>query len=135
MATVVNLTKKAKKDAFHTIFEPSVSGCHGACNYTWDSTTKQYVLDAGDACAGVNCQPCEQYKSSAVRELVMLEGSFPDPDVINYTCGVGIEDSFDAALRLYVDLLKLYRLVVKFTIGLGFLSAALLAAVVYLLVR
>jgi len=135
MATAVNSVQETKKDAFHKIFEPTSDGCTGACNYTWDSTTKQYVLDQGDACSGSHCAPCAQYKSSVVRELVVLEGSFPDPDNISYSCGGTTDESLNALLRLYVDLLKRYRLLLKFTIGLGLVLAALLFAVIYLLVR
>jgi hypothetical protein len=135
MATAAHPANQTKQAAFRKIFEPTIGGCTGACNYTWDSVNKRYVLDEGDACGGTGCQACAKYKSSVVRELVMLEKSFPDPDVIVHACGAPVEESFNAALRLYVDLLKWYRLVVKLAFGLGFLSAALLAAVVYLLVR
>jgi hypothetical protein len=135
MATAVNSVMKTKKDAFHTIFEPSSGGCSGACNYTWNSLTQQYVLEPGDACSGTGCQPCAKTKSSSVRELVILEGSFPNPDVISYLCGGTTEDSLNALLRLYIDLLKRYKLLVKITVGLGLLSAALLFAAIYLLAR
>ena len=136
MATAVNQAKKMKKDAFHTIFEPSASGCSGACNYMWDSTTKEYVLcEADSSCSGTNCHPCKQTNPSILRELVILENSFPNPDLISYICGVTTEQSLEALLRLYVDLLKRYKLLVKLTVGLGLVSAALLIAVVYLLVR
>jgi hypothetical protein len=135
MATAVSSVRKTKDDAFHTIFEPETLGCVGACNYTWDSTTQQYVLDPGDACSGAGCQACAQYKSSVVRELVILEGSVPDPDAISHACGGSVEQSLNALLRLYIDLLKRYKLLVKITFGLGLASAALLFAVIYLLVR
>jgi hypothetical protein len=135
MATAVNLARKTKKSLFRTIFEPSTDGCSGACTYHWDNTSQQYVLDPGDTCSGSNCQQCLQYKSSVVRELVILEGSFPDPDAISHACGGTTEDSLNSLLGLFVDLLKRYKLLVKFTVGLGLVSAALLIAVIYLLVR
>jgi hypothetical protein len=135
MATATHPAKQTRRDAFQQIFEPTISGCSGACNYTWDSVNKRYILEPGDGCAGAGCSPCVQYKSSSVRELVILEQCFQDVNYISHTCGGTTEDSLDAALRLFVELLKWYRLIVKFTIGLAFLSAALLAVVVYLLVR
>jgi hypothetical protein len=136
MATAVNPVQKIKKGAFHAIFEPSVGGCSGSCNYMWDSTTKEYVLCKADSsCSGTGCIQCIQSKPSVVRELVILEGSFPNPDVIVHACGASAEDSLNALLRLYVDLLKRYRLLVRITLGLGLLSAGLLFAVIYLLVR
>jgi hypothetical protein len=136
MATVLSPSKKSKqKYAFYKIFEPSAGACNGACSYTWDSKTKQYVLNPGDTCTGSHCQPCAQYKSSIVRELVVLEHCFPNPDAISYQCGGSTEDSFNALLGLYVDLLKRYTLLVKFAFGLGLVLAALLFAVFYLLVR
>jgi hypothetical protein len=136
MATAVNQVKKTKKDAFHTIFEPSADGCSGSCNYMWDNTTKEYVLcNADSSCSGADCQPCAKFKPSIVRQLVILEGSFPDPDAISHACGGTTEDSLNSLLGLFVDLLKRYKLLVKFTVGLGLVSAALLIAVIYLLVR
>jgi hypothetical protein len=135
MATAMNLVKKTKKDSLHAIFGPSLGGCSGACSYTWDSTTQQYVLNQGDACSGTGCHPCAQTMSSDVRKLVMLERSFPNPDAISYQCGGTPADSLNALLRLYVDLLKRYKLLVRISIGLGLVSAALLVAVIYLLLR
>ena len=81
MATVVNPVQKTKKDAFHGIFEPKLVGCTGACNYTWDSRNATVCARPGRRlCSGTAVNPVRgQYKSSAVRELVILEGSFPIP--------------------------------------------------------
>jgi hypothetical protein len=135
MAIAASSVRKTKGDVFHAIFEPETGGCSGSCAYKWDSATQRYVLVPGNTCSGAGCHQCAQYKSSSVRELVILERSFPDPDTISYLCGGTTEDSLNALLRLYVDLLKRFKLLVKITIGLGLLSAALLLAVIYLLVR
>jgi hypothetical protein len=132
MATAVN---PVRNSAFHKIFNPQSGGCSGACIYTWNSTTRQYVLQPGDACSGPNCHPCAPTKAAIVRELVTLERSFPDPDIINYQCGGTTEESLDSVLGLFVDLLKLHYMFKKIVIGLGILSAVLLLAVIYLLVR
>jgi hypothetical protein len=135
MATAVNQVKNTNKSAFHAIFNASSGGCTGMCVYTWDPTLKQYVLEQGEVCSGTGCQPCEKYKSSILRELVILERSFPNPDAISHVCGATTEESLEAALCLYVHLLKRYRLLVKIAIGLGLLSVVLLIFVVYLLTR
>jgi hypothetical protein len=135
MATAVNHVKNTKKDAFHAIFNASSPGCTGMCVYSWDPTIKKYVLEPGDACSGSGCQPCENYKSSILRELVILERSFPNPDAISHVCGVTTDESLESALCHYVALLKRYRLLVKIAIGLGLLSAVLLISLVYLLTR
>jgi hypothetical protein len=135
MATAVQPVTRKKPDSFHAIFSSAGGGCSGECNYTWDSKTKQYVLVPGDSCRGPGCQPCPQTKSSAVRELVILEGCFPNPDIIGYQCGPTPPESLDAALCLYVEVLKRNKRLVKVAIGLGLLAAALLLAVIYLLAR
>jgi hypothetical protein len=135
MATAVNPVQKTKKDAFHAIFEPASGGCSGSCSYTWDSQTQQYELDPGDMCSGAGCHPCAQTLSSDVRELVVLERSFPDPDSISYLCGGTTEDSLNRLLRLYVTLRRRYHYWARVAVGLGLLSAGLLIIVVYLLVR
>jgi hypothetical protein len=127
--------KAIKKGTFHGIFEPKLVGCTGACNYTWDADTREYVLDPGDACTGTGCVPCPRTLPAIVRELVILEGSFPDPDVVGHVCGASPQASLESLLELYVKLFIRYRFLMKLAIGLGLLSAALLLAVIYLLVR
>jgi hypothetical protein len=105
------------------------------CNYTWDNVTREYVLEQGDACTGTNCTPCARTKPAIIRELVMLEASFADPNVISHVCGGTTTDSLNSVLILFVGSLKSYKFLLKITIGFGLLSAVLLGAVIYLLMR
>jgi hypothetical protein len=74
-------------------------------------------------------------KPAIVRELVILENSFPDPDAISYICNGTEEQSLNALLGLFVALLKRYKTLVKLTVGLAVVSTALFCALIYLLVR
>ena len=136
MATAANpVNKPIKCYAFHTIFGPSAGGCSGACNYTWDSLSKEYVLDAGDACTGTGCAPCARTLPDIVRELIVVERCFPHTDAITYSCGGTIEQSRNAVLGLYVALLKKYKVLVKTAVALAIVSAVLSIAVIYLRFR
>jgi hypothetical protein len=135
MATQVAQVKTTKNGAFHKIFGPAAAGCSGSCNYTWDCVTREYVLVLGDACTGNGCTPCAPTMPAVVHDLVTLENAFPNPEQIGHVCGATPAEQLEALLGIYVKLIISYRFFMKLSIGLGALSAILLIAVVYLLMR
>jgi hypothetical protein len=136
MATVANEVKATKNDAFHMIFNTIPGDCNGMCTYEWDSAAKEYVLVSGSSCTGgSDCHACATTKSSSIRELIILERSFADPDAISHPCGVTYEHSFERLLDVYLKHRKRHQHLVRLCSGLGLLWVCLLAAFVYLLLR
>lgn len=104
-------TRGAKKQVQGIEGLLAASGCTGSCVYKYDPGTGTYVLVPGSTCTGTGCAGCSTKMPSALWELVIAAGPsvFPDPLMVNLTCGAQKEVIVERLLTTYVDCLKLQK--------------------------
>jgi len=111
------------------------SNCTGTCTYKW--VDGEYILVSGSCSGGPSCTRCpkpDAPNSLVLRGLVHALGPtcYPNPDNVTVNCGVNLEKLVGQLVPV-LERLKLYKLLVKLSIGLGIVSFLSLGGLVYML--
>ncbi len=102
----------------------------GVCLYCWNEAEARYDLCDGP-CEG-DCQ-CQSPSASLYR--LMTVSGYDGNGNLEIPCAPGGTNPIELPILAYIELLLKYRLVLRLAIGFGALSAALLGAVAYLMLR
>jgi hypothetical protein len=129
MSTTVISTETLPSSPLLKKFFPAAMGCAGTCKFKFNG--EEYVPD-GENCGG-DCR-CPNPPAS-LRRLLWLEGRLRHLDEVFLPCCSFNCNQLEPAIDTYIELFIKHKLMIRCVVGLGVLSAMLLGAVVYLLLR